>query len=138
VVRGRRLPDRTISGAPAPPAWGNRHAVLCSACDSHLDRTVLAFVAQRITRLPGHRMLVPADGAIEAGGRPDLVELVVRPGDWVLWPVCAVGDHPSGPRRVALPTAGLQWVDCPSCGARARLDLRALAARLPSGRALVA
>lgn len=112
--------------------------MVCGRCEAQGAHTLLAFVAQRIGRAPTARLLVPADGALDAGGRPDLVELHVRAGDWVLWPVCRVGDHPSGPRRVAFPAAGLQWVQCPGCGARARLDLRALRARLPSGRALVA
>ena len=127
-----------VSGAPEAPDWGNRHEIVCGACEEEAVRTVLAYAAQRISRTPELRILVPAVGALEVGGVPDLVELWVRQGDWVLWPLCRVGDHPSGRRLVALPAAELQWVGCRRCNAKVRLDLRALRSHLPSGRALVA
>jgi hypothetical protein len=127
-----------VAGAPGPPDWGSRHSVVCAQCEAEAVRSLVAYVAQRITRFPELRLLVPAVGAVENGGQPDMVELAVRPGDWTLWPVCRVGNHPSGPRRVALLAAGRQWVSCSRCGAHVRLDLRELASRLPSGRALVA
>ena len=67
-----------VSGIPGAPDWGNRHEVLCPACEREAIASVVAYAAQRITRLPRLRLLVPSEGTLEWGGVPDLVEISVQ------------------------------------------------------------